>query len=50
VAHLRLVLTPADTRDKVAQSELRQATVLAAALVVAACSADQAEVAKWRIR
>ena len=50
VAHLRLVLTPADTRDKVAQSELRQATVLAAALVVAACSADQAEVARWRVR
>jgi hypothetical protein len=50
VAHLRLVLTPADTRDKVAQSELRQATLFAAALVVAACNADQVEVAKWTVR
>jgi len=47
-AHLRVVLTPADTRDKVAQSELRQATLLTAALVAAACNADPAEVAKWR--
>ncbi|TAJ88263.1 M28 family peptidase [Reyranella sp.] len=49
-AHLRVVLTPADTRDKVAQSELRQATLLTAALVAAACNADPAEAAKWRIR
>ncbi len=47
-AHLRVVLTPADTRDKVAQSELRQATLLTAALVAAACNADPAEAAKWR--
>lgn len=50
VAHLRVVLTPADTRDKVAQSELRQATQLTAALVAAACNADPAEAAKWRTR
>jgi Zn-dependent M28 family amino/carboxypeptidase len=47
-AHLRVVLTPADTRDKVAQSELRQATLLTAALVAAACNADPAEAARWR--
>ncbi len=47
-AHLRVVLTPADTRDKVAQSELRQATLLTAALVAAACNADPAEAAAWR--
>lgn len=49
-AHLRVVLTPADTRDKVAQSELRQATLLTAALVAAACNADPGEAAKWRVR
>lgn len=47
-AHLRVVLTPADTRDKVAQSELRQATLLTAALVAAACNADTGEAARWR--
>ena len=49
-AHLRVVLTPADTRDKVAQSELRQATLLTAALVAAACNADPAEAATWRMK
>ena len=49
-AHLRVVLTPADTRDKVAQSELRQATLLTAALVAAACNADPAEAATWRVK
>ena len=49
-AHLRVVLTPADTRDKVAQSELRQATLLTAALVAAACNADPAEAARWRVK
>ena len=48
-AHLRVVLTPADTRDKVAQSELRQATLLTAALVAAACTVDLAEAARWRM-
>jgi hypothetical protein len=47
-AHLRVVLTPADTRDKVGQGELRAATLFTAALVAAACNADPAEVAKWR--
>ena len=49
-AHLRVVLTPADTRDKVAQSELRHATLLTAALVAAACNASSAEATKWRGR
>jgi len=49
-AQLRVVLTPADTRDKVAQSELRQATLLTAALVAAACDAEPAEAARWRAR
>lgn len=49
-AHLRVVLTPADTRDKVAQSELRQATLLTAALVAAACTAAPAEAAAWRFK
>lgn len=49
-AHLRVVLTPADTRDKVAQSELRQATLLTAALVAAACNADPTEAARWRLK
>src|SRR5204863_3951621 len=48
-AHLRVVLTPADTRDKVAQGELRQATLLTAALVAAACTADPAEATRWRL-
>jgi len=47
-AHLRVVLTPADTRDKVAQGELRQATLLTAALVAAACNADPEEAVRWR--
>ena len=47
-AHLRHVLTPADTRDKVAESELRTAALYTAALVAAACSASPDEVAAWR--
>jgi len=47
-ANLRFVLTPADTRDKVAEAELRQSAVLAAAIVAAACNADTSEVARWR--
>ena len=38
-----VVLTPADTRDKVGQGELRTATLFTAALVAAACNADPAE-------
>ncbi|WP_395711402.1 M28 family peptidase [Reyranella sp.] len=47
-ANLRLVLTPADTRDKIGQGELRTATIFTAALVAAACNADPAEVERWR--
>ena len=47
-ANLRTVLTPADTRDKVGQGELRTATLFTAALVAAACNADPAEVERWR--
>ncbi len=47
-AVLRWVLTPADTRDKVADGELRQAAQLTAALAVAACAASPAEAARWR--
>lgn len=49
-AQLRLVLTPGDTRDKVAQSELRGAALLAGAIVAAACEAPPDEVARWRLR
>jgi Zn-dependent M28 family amino/carboxypeptidase len=47
-ANLRYVLTPADTRDKVREEELRQSAVLTAAIVAAACNADASEVAGWR--
>jgi len=48
-SNLRMVLTPADTRDKVALGELRQAALLTAALVTAACEATPAEVVGWRV-
>ena len=47
-ANLRYVLTPADTRDKVTEGELRQAAILTAAIVAAACNADAQEAAGWR--
>jgi aminopeptidase YwaD len=47
-ANLRYVLTPADTRDKVAEGELRQASILTAAIVAAACNADAHEADAWR--
>ena len=47
-ANLRHVLTPADTRDKVSEDELRQSAILAAAMVAAACNADAQKVAGWR--
>ncbi|HYR67161.1 MAG TPA: hypothetical protein VEP47_13565, partial [Reyranella sp.] len=47
-ANLRLVLTAADTRDKVGQGDLRGATLFTAALVAAACNAEPGEVEKWR--
>jgi hypothetical protein len=46
-ANLRYVLTPADTRDKVKEEELRQSAILTAAIVAAACNADGKEVASW---
>jgi aminopeptidase YwaD len=47
-ANLRYVLTPADTRDKVAEDELAQSAVLAAAIITAACNANAQQVASWR--
>ena len=47
-ANQRFVLTPSDTRDKVARPELAAAAALAAALVLAACDASDAEVRNWR--
>jgi hypothetical protein len=47
-ANLRFVLTAQDRRDKVAQSDLRRATGLAAAIVSAACAASPAEAERWR--
>jgi hypothetical protein len=47
-ANLRLVLTPADTRDKVAEADLRRAALLTAAIVAAACQAEPTEAAGWR--
>ena len=47
-AHLRFVLTEADTRDKVARAELSVATLLAAAIVQAAANAPVDEALAWR--
>jgi Zn-dependent M28 family amino/carboxypeptidase len=47
-ANLRFVLTPADTRDKVAAGELERSAVLATAIVAAACNEDVRVVANWR--
>ena len=47
-ANLRYVLTPADTRDKVAADELTRSAVLATAIVAAACNEDTPVVAGWR--
>ena len=47
-AHLRHVLTVADTRDKVAGAELVAAAQLAACIVAAACAADQQTALSWR--
>ena len=47
-ANLRHVLIPADTRDKVAEKEIAQSAILAAAVVMAACNADAGEVRGWR--
>ena len=45
-AGARHVLTPADTRDKVAVGELRIAAIIATALTAAGCAAEDASV--WR--
>jgi aminopeptidase YwaD len=45
VAH---VLTPSDTRDKVRESELKQAAVLSAAIVAEACNAPPQDALAWR--
>jgi aminopeptidase YwaD len=49
-AHLRFVLTEADTREKVARSELTSAALLAAAIVQASANASTGAAAKWRQR
>ena len=47
-ANLRYVLTPSDTRDKVEESELKQAALLSAAIVADACNALPSDVSQWR--
>jgi hypothetical protein len=47
-ALVRLVLTAADTRDKVARPELAAAAQLAACLTAAACQVDGLTAANWR--
>jgi hypothetical protein len=47
-ANLRYVLTEADTRDKVARAELREAALLAAAFVSAGTAASPETVEGWR--
>jgi Zn-dependent M28 family amino/carboxypeptidase len=49
-ALVRLVLTAADTRDKVEGAELATAAQLAACLTAAACQADAPTAANWRAR
>lgn len=49
-AHLRLVLTSGDTRDKVARAELGSAAALTHAIAAAACEASPEEAARWRAR
>jgi aminopeptidase YwaD len=48
LANARYVLTPADTRDKVARAELATAAELSAAVIMAACDAAEAEARGWR--
>jgi aminopeptidase YwaD len=47
-ANARYVLTPSDTRDKVARAELAAAAELSAAVIMAACDAAEAEARRWR--
>jgi aminopeptidase YwaD len=48
LANTRYVLTPSDTRDKVARAELAAAAGLSAAIIMAVCDAPPAEAQKWR--
>jgi len=50
LANTRFVLTPSDTRDKVALAELAAAAELSAAVIMAACDAGEAEARNWRAR
>jgi aminopeptidase YwaD len=47
-ANVTHVLTPSDTRDKVEESELKQAAMLSAAIVAKACDALPEDVLQWR--
>jgi Zn-dependent M28 family amino/carboxypeptidase len=47
-ANVRLVLTPADLRDKVTEAELIKAAQLTAAVLAAGCNAPPATVTSWR--
>jgi aminopeptidase YwaD len=47
-ANVRLVLTPADLRDKVADAELVNAAQFTAALLASACNASASDAAQWR--
>jgi aminopeptidase YwaD len=47
-ANVRLVLTPADLRDKVADAELVNAAQFTAALLASACNASASAAAQWR--
>jgi hypothetical protein len=47
-ANARFVLTPEDTRDKVARSELARAAEVSAAVILAACDAADIEARSWR--
>ena len=49
IAATRVVLTPEDTRDKVALSELTKAARLVKAITSNALDASQADVAAWRL-
>jgi aminopeptidase YwaD len=47
-ANVRLVLTPADLRDKVTEAEFIKAAQLTAAVLAAGCNAPPATVTSWR--
>jgi hypothetical protein len=47
-ANVAQVLTPSDTRNKVRESELKQAATLSAAIVAEACKALPQDALEWR--